>query len=577
MRFFLSILLFFSLLFETFAEEVFLPESANPKTYRKISECYARDDITFYTAWGYVLSDWKDWKNIKIFEDGCFAKLWNRMYFNGQYFSYWDNKKSESVIVIPDNASFHLVKFQSGVFLWIDKDYIFHGNVALKIPKGFDISKMKYLQYDYVTDEKTLYYMGSADGTILRIEGIDIPSFWVFMSPMGQRFLYDKYGAYNDTFFPSKQRIQDEPHIAYINVKEMKSYENYDFKSLTESWVFVFDTKNVYSPEISVPVDMSTFWLVSDGQLARDKNHIFTPTGKVIEGIDIGNYEYIGNGVVRSRWKLFIWCKNEVGCDGYELTGFDVPTFRKTLSGFADKNGNYDFYFNSIDKSIDRIAYSGSTSYYHAWNKILAYVNGDFILLVDANIDTFIAFSGTFYAKDSSSCWFEWSRFSCHAKTFNALEAWRALDERSVYYQDKKIPWADPRSFTGVNTGGYNWIEAYHYMRDKSRVYYDDRPILNSDPKTFVLMKDLHAKDKNAIYYAWWKIEWADYKTYTPLRYSFARDKNHFYFAGTRLELIKSPIAVKIISRESLEYGGKILNYWCFVSEESSKSPSCNE
>jgi hypothetical protein len=562
-----------------FAEESYLPESANPKTYKKISECYARDDITFYTVWWSVLGDWKDWKNIKIFEDGCFAKLWNRMYFNGQYFSYWQNQGMNGipVIVIPDNTTFHLIKVQSGVVLWVNKDYIYHRNVALKIPKGFDISKMKYLQYDYMTDGKTLYYIGSADGTILRIEGIDIPSFWVFMSSMWQRFLYDKNGAYNDTFFPSKQRIQDELHIAYIDVKEMKTYPSYDFSTLTESWIFVYDSKNIYSPDISVPVDMSTFWLVSDGQLARDKNHIFTPTGKVIDGIDIWSYEYIGNGVVRSRWKLFVGCKSEIGCDGYELTGFDVPTFRKTLSGFADKNGNYDLYFNPIEKSIDRIPYSGSTSYYHALNKIFAYVNGDFTLLADANIDIFIAFSGTSYAKDSSSCWFEWARFSCHAKTFKALEAWRALDERNAYYQDKKIPWADPRSFTGVNTEGYNWTETYHYMLDKSRVYYDHRPILNSDPKTFVLMKDLHAKDKNAIYYAWWKIEWADYKTYTPLRYSFARDKYHFYVAGTRLELIKSPKAVKIISRESLEYNGKIQNYWCFVSEESSKSPSCNE
>jgi hypothetical protein len=578
MRFFLSILLFFSLLFETFAEEVFLPESANPKTYRKISECYARDDITFYTAWGYVLSDWKEWKNIKIFEDGCFAKLWNRMYFNGQYFSYWDNKKSESVIVIPDNASFHLVKFQSGVFLWIDKDYIFHGNVALKIPKGFDISKMRYLQYDYMTDGGSLYYMGSADGTILRIEGIDIPSFWVFVSPMWQRFLYDKNGAYNDAFVPSKQRTEDDPHIAYINIKEMKSYPSYDFKMLTESWVFVFDSKNVYSPIISVPVDMKTFWLFPDGQLAWDKNHIFTPTGKIISWVEIWSYEYIGNGVIRSKWRLFIWCKYEIGCDGYELTGFDALSFRKTLAWFADKNGYYDSYFRPTQKALDIISYTWSTDYYHNSKNVFTHIWWDeYSVLTGANIGTFVTFSGTSYAKDTDFCWFGWIKFSCQSKSFRTLEAWRALDDTSVYYQDKKILLADPKSFTYINTWWFNWIETDHYMRDKSRVYYDDRVIMSSDPKTFILMKDLHSKDKNSIYYAWWKIEWVDYKTYTPLRYSFARDKNHFYFAGTQLHKIKNPKTVKIISRESLEYDGKIRNYWCFVSEESSKIPSCNE
>lgn len=568
MRFLIGILIFVSLFWEIFAEESYLPESVNPKTYKKISECYARDDVTFYTVWGRILWDWTDWKDIKIFEDGCFSKLGNRMYYAGEYFSYWDNQKTEPVIVVPDSATFHLMKFQSGVLLGVDKDYIFHGNVALKIPAGFDISKMKYLQYDYMTDGTSLYCMGSADGTILRIEGIDIPSFWVFMSPMWKSFLYDKYGAYNDSFIPSKQRIGDEGHISYVNVKEMKSYENYDFKSLTESWVFVFDTKNVYAPEISVPVDISSFWLFPDAQLTRDKNHIFTPTGKTISGVDMWSYEYIGNGVIRSKWKLFIGCKSEIGCDGYELTGFDVPSFRKTRSWFADKYGYYDTYFRPIEKPLDIISYTGSADYYHNSKNVFTHVWWDeYSVLTGAHIETFVTFSGTSYAKDVGACWFEWIQFSCKSKSFRAIEAWRAHDATNVYYQDKIIPWADPKSFTGVNTWGYNWIETYHYMRDKNHVYYDDRAIINSDPKTFILMKDLHSKDKNNIYYAWWKIEWADYKTYTPLRYSFARDKNHFYFAGIVLDRIRNPKRVKIISRDMLQYNGRIQYYWCLNSK----------
>ncbi len=568
MRLLFSIFICIFLFWEIFAEESYLPESANPKTYKKISECYARDDITMYTAWGYILGDWKDWKNIKIFEDGCFAKLWNRMYYAGQYLSYWDNQKTEPLIVTPDSTTFHLTKFQSGVFLWVDKDYIFHGNVALRIPAGFDISKMKYLQYDYMTDGKSLYYMGSADGTILRIEGIDIPSFWVFMSPMWKSFLYDKKGVYNDTFVPSKQRKDDAPHIGYIDVKEIKLYPSYDFNALTESWTFVFDSRNIYSPEISVSVDMSSFWLFPDGQLTRDKNHIFTPTGKTISGVDMWSYEYIGNGVIRSKWKLFVGCKNEIGCDGYGLTGFDVASFRKTRSGFADKYGYYDIYFRPIEKPLDTIAYTGSAYYYHDSEKVFIHIWWDeYSVLTGAHIETFVTLSGTSYVKDDGACWFEWIQFSCKSKSFRAIEAWRALDDTSVYYQDKKILGADPHSFTGIDTRGYNWIETHHYMQDKSRVYYDDRAIINSDPKTFVLMKDIHAKDKNNIYYAWWKIEWADYKTYTPLRYSFARDKNHFYFAGIVLDRIRNPKGVKIISRDMLQYNGKIQYYWCLNSK----------
>ncbi len=578
MRFIFFFFISFLFVAWVFAEESYLPESANPKTYTQLTKCYSHDDITFYTPQWAILGDWKDWKKIEIFEDGCFAKIDNRILFGGQSPYYWDNKKNEMVTVYPDTKNFHILQFQSWVFLWVDKNYIFHEIVALKIPTDFDISKMKYLQNDYMTDGTSLYYMGSADGTILRIEGVDIPSFWVFMSPMWQRFLYDKNGTYNDNLFPSRQRIEDDPHIAYYNIKEMKLHPLYDFKTLTESWVFVFDSKNVYSPNMTVPVDIATFWLFSDGQLARDKNHIFTPTGKTIRGIDIWSYEYIGNGVIRSKGKIFVWCKYEIGCDGYELTGFDVSSFRKILSGFTDKNGYYDNYFRPMQKPLEIISYTWSADYYHDSKNVFTHIWWDeYSVLTGADIGTFVTFSGTSYAKDIDSCWFEWSSFSCRAKNFRAIEAWRALDDTYVYYQDKKIIGANPKTFTGIHTGGFNWIETYHYMRDKNRIYYDNRAIINSDPKTFILMKDLHSKDKNSIYYAWWKIEWADYKTYTPLRYSFARDKNHYYFAGTQLQKIKNPQAVKIISRDSLEYDGKIRNSWCFVSEESSISPSCNE
>lgn len=579
MRFFL--ILFIYTLFSTqiFAEEHYLPESADPKTYVQISECYAHDDITFYSPRWVILGDWKDWKKIKILEDGCFAKIDNRILFDGQSPYYWDNNKNEMITVYPDSKTFHILQFQRGVYLWMDKSYLFAWSVALKIPKWFEISKMRYLQYGYVTDEKNLYYIGSADGSILRIEGIDISSFWVFMSPMWQRFLYDKYGTYNDAFFPSKQRTEDESHIAYINIKEMKSYSSYDFKSLTESWVFVFDSKNIYSPNISVSVDMQTFRLFFDGQLAWDKNHIYTPTWKVISGIDSSNYEYLWKGIIRSNRKLFMWCKPEIDCDWYELTWFDVLSFQVISTGFMDKNGYYDLYFNPIEKpNFDLVNYTGSVSYYHDSKNVLYHVWwNEYQILTGAKLQSFTTFSWTSYAKDSRFCWFEWTWFFCNANTFTPIENWRGKDSKNVYYQNKNIIVADPHSFTGINTWGFNWIETYHYMWDKNRVYYDDRFIRDSDPKTFELMKDLHSKDKNNIYYAGWKIQWVDYNTFTPLRYSFARDKNHFYFAGIILDQIKNPNDVIIVGRNHLRYDGKMKYYECFKWNIINIYESCPE
>ncbi len=574
---FLIIYIIFSV--QLFAEESYLPESANPKTYIQISKCYSHDDTAFYTPQWAILGDWKDWKKIEIFEDGCFAKIDNRILFDGQSPYYWDNNKNEMITVYPDTKTFHILRFQSGVYLWIDKSYLFAWSVALKIPKWFEISKMRYLWYGYFTDEKNLYYIGSADGTILRIENIDIPSFWIFESPMGMRFMYDKYGAYNDSFVATKQKPEDEIHIAYIDIKKLKSYSKYDFKTLVESGSFAFDSKNVYSPDISASVDMSSFWLFEDGMLARDKNHIYTPTGKVISGIDISNYEYLWKGIIRSNKKLFMWCKPEIDCDWHELTWFDVASFRVISTGFMDKNGYYDLYFNPMKKpQLDLVVYTGSVTYYHDSKNVFSHIWWDeYQVLTGAKMQNFTTFSGTSYAKDSRFCWFEWMKFSCNAKTFVLIGWWRGKDNKNVYYQNKKIIWADPKSFTGINTWEFNWIETYHYMQDKSRVYYDDHMIRNSDPKTFELMKDLHSKDKNNIYYAGWKIEWVDYKTFIPLRYSFARDKNHFYFAGTILDQIKNPEAVSIVGRDHLRYEGKMKYYECFKKETMSPYGSCNE
>ena len=92
--------------------------------------------------------------------------------------------------------------------------------------------------------------------------------------------------------------------------------------------------------------------------------------------------------------------------------------------------------------------------------------------------------------------------------SFTTIEAWFAKDNKSVYYQTKKIPGADSKTFEKFTaTGGYNWIETTHYSIDKNHVYYDDHIIQDANPKAFSLMKDLQSKDDRNIYYAGWKIK----------------------------------------------------------------------
>jgi hypothetical protein len=563
MRYFLFIISFF-LVFQTVsANEVFLPESANPKTYQIMSRCYSHDDATFFQNW-YPFWDWNDWKNSEIIGDGCFIKSQGAITYAGYWFMSHNATGTNSTTVVPDIKSFRTIPTGDSTFIGIDKTHLYIFDRAIIAPKWLDIPSVKYIQYPYFMDKKNLYFVHPIGWAIQIYKNIDISTLKTWNSQGWNKFLYDK------NYFYHEEIIQE---WSQISKRELKRYKNYDLATLTQTGVFLYDKNNLYSPNIPW-VDIGTFQII-DETYSKDKKHIYGYDWSIIKTIYPKNSEYIGNWIFKNNGKLYQACKYEVGCDGYELKKFDVKTFRIIPTWYVDKNGYYDPYMQPITKfQAKLITYTGS-SYWYFSDKIF-YSNGwgEYLTLTGANIKSFMAFSGTSYAKDATSCWSEGINFSCNPKTFQSLNAWRAIDAKSVYYQNKKIKNADPKSFTGlINVGWFNWIETYHYMRDKNGVYYDERVIQNADPSTFELMKDLHAKDKKHMYYAGWKISGVDYDTYIPLRWSYGRDKNHFYFAGKILDMIWDPKEVKIVSRDSLNYLWKIQRYDCFIKEYADR---CN-
>lgn len=569
--------LLISLLFSSvvFAEDIYLPESANPKTYTVISDCYAHDDVTFYTKQGRILGNYTDWKSIQIFKDGCFAKNNGKILYAGESFIHFDSTGNNPLYLSPNEKTFRVVPFGSGV-VGVDKKYLYMGNYAYFLPKWIDVNHLQRLDGQYFHDGKFLYsFFASFDGILSQITGFDIPTLDVWIDPNGSSHLYDKNG-----FYIEKQNGNSLKNLKKTSVNEdYMRYAKFDTNTMVQTGIFLYDKYNIYLPLDFPKADISSFQVLPD-YFSKDKDHIYSPTGKILSMIDVKSYEYIGNSIFRSHGKLYQWCQYEIGCDGYTLTGFDVTTFHKTIWGFADKNGNYDWYLRTISgKTLkeDIVPYDDFREYFHDTKNV--YIQNwwweTYSILTGAIQSTFVTFSGNLYAKDSRSCWFEGARFSCNPRNFTTIEAWFAKDNKSVYYQTRKIPGADPKTFEKFTaTWGYNWIETTHYSIDKNHVYYDDRVIKDANPRTFSLMKDLQSKDDKYIYYAGWKIQWADYGSYTPLHYSFARDKNHFYFAGIILNAINKPGDVKITNRDTLEYNGKVKNYWCFNNEVNSSM--CN-
>lgn len=69
-----------------------------------------------------------------------------------------------------------------------------------------------------------------------------------------------------------------------------------------------------------------------------------------------------------------------------------------------------------------------------------------------------------------------------------------AKDKESVYFKGKKIPFADPHSFTCLSANNYA------YSRDFQFVFFEDERIINADPKTFEVLSFPYARDAKDVF-----------------------------------------------------------------------------
>ena len=106
-----------------------------------------------------------------------------------------------------------------------------------------------------------------------------------------------------------------------------------------------------------------------------------------------------------------------------------------------------------------------------------------------------------------------------------------ARDAHAVYFGDKRVQGADPKSFQSMAP----------YGKDKRAVYVGGARIRGADPRTFMFLWSEnaegvgYAKDAHGVYYGLDRIPGADPATFEQIlvgEAGDARDKNHNYLAG---------------------------------------------
>ncbi|MEN9647944.1 MAG: hypothetical protein RLY57_748, partial [Candidatus Parcubacteria bacterium] len=131
-----------------------------------------------------------------------------------------------------------------------------------------------------------------------------------------------------------------------------------------------------------------------------------------------------------------------------------------------------------------------------------------------------------------------------------------AKDTRNVYYQGKLLPEADAQQFVPIITGAY-----YHeYARDTKHVYFGEKVIEGADPKTFIPLKThqpyegcsvaTYAIDKSEVFYEDSNVPGADPATFKALIDDYGKDAQHVFWKGE----LQSQLDAKTFDR-TCEYG----------------------
>ncbi|MEK7556297.1 MAG: DKNYY domain-containing protein [Patescibacteria group bacterium] len=210
---------------------------------------------------------------------------------------------------------------------------------------------------------------------------------------------------------------------------------------------------------------------VLENNYSKDRNHVYDPDGKIIDGVDPETFVFIPNSpFAKDKNNVYIYAR-KIWQD--ELKHTVIPGL------------------NSI--SFLRI----DDSYFFSDGKRVFGENGREVEA--ANIDKFIIL-GNKYAHDNARVW--------------------AVTETPFGKTHVEIKGADPHTFELLGNG---------YARDKNSVYYGELR-LDGLKNAYVEIRQDFILGDNAVYHKNKRLMNADYKTFEILNKTYVKDKNRVWF-----------------------------------------------
>ncbi len=368
------------------------------------------------------------------------------------------------VLVGSDNTYYHVYK---------DKDHVFYGPYNWEI-KGADVPTFVL----FVTATNTIFYkdknkvyrtLNGRHGawSIDPIEGSDPSTFTILQTENHNTYSKDassvffnaqKISGADPKSFKSIPKIYglsaDSAHV-FIENEMMKNLDPntlriYDFYLTDFNGVYILEQDNLGGNPVRITllhgVSPVTFRVLSAGY-AVDNTAVYYRGNKIINA-DVATFHTLGDGVSEGYAKD----NTTLYFEGVPIKPHfpvDVATFEVLSQYFARDKNHVIFNIGASNQ-----------------------VGGIFGIIMEADPATFsVPLDG-------------------EGSTTGSLYG---IDVSHVYYYDKVVPGADPKTFH-LN-GGY-------YGKDATSVYYNGRVVVLADPLTFFVHQNnsSRAQDKNYIY-----------------------------------------------------------------------------
>lgn len=173
---------------------------------------------------------------------------------------------------------------------------------------------------------------------------------------------------------------------------------------------------------------------------------------------------------------------------------------------------------------------NGNAVYYKDWNE----GSGQHNYKIDADPKTFKILKFEKYAKDEKSVFYEGKRINgADAATFEAIGEFYARDKNTGYYGKDTVKNSNGKTFTVINA---------YYSTDGKDYFYETDPLKMADPKNFKFVygegdNDCWTTDGKYYYFNNYKVPSDDYANLTIYEKGggISKDRNWAYFLDHKL------------------------------------------